>query len=82
MAYEWDPLKELRNRVKHRISFDEAILAFEDPQRRFFYDPKHSMKEQRFYCVGNVNGRAVTVRLTMRGNNIRIIGATYGDWTK
>ncbi len=56
MAYECDPLKELRNRVKHGISFEQAILALEDPQRRFFYDPKHSRQEQRFYCVGKVGG--------------------------
>lgn len=80
MAYEWDASKDLKNLLKHGISFEEAIQAYEDPQMELVYDAKHSQKEQRYFCFGKINGQIATVRLTMRGNNIRFIGATYGDW--
>jgi uncharacterized DUF497 family protein len=43
-------------------------------------DEKHSADEERTFCLGIVNGRVATVRFTMRGDRIRIIGAGY--WRK
>ena len=31
MRFEWDGDKSHRNRIKHRISFETAILVFHDP---------------------------------------------------
>ena len=40
-------------------------------------DEKHSSEEERFFCVGNDGNGIVTVRFTVRGESIRIIGAGY-----
>jgi uncharacterized DUF497 family protein len=40
----------------------------------------HSSAEQRRFCLGIVNGGVMTVRFTVRGTTIRIIGAGY--WRK
>lgn len=31
MQYDWDPAKAARNLAKHRVSFDEAVTVFDDP---------------------------------------------------
>lgn len=43
-------------------------------------DEAYSAAEPRWFCLGIVNGRVMTVRFTLRRNNIRIIGAGY--WRK
>jgi len=29
--YEWDPVKEQSNRRKHGLTFDDAMVVFDDP---------------------------------------------------
>ena len=41
------------------------------------FDEGHSQTEDRYYCIGNVDGGVLTVRLTIREATIRIIGAGY-----
>ena len=38
---------------------------------------KYSIDEDRYFCIGQIDKRIVTVRFIMRKNNIRIIGAGY-----
>lgn len=76
----WDPLKELANVKKHGVDFVTASEAFFDLQRKIFTDAAHSNEEQRYFCIGKVNGRILTVRFIYRENMIRIIGAGY--WRK
>lgn len=78
--FEWDDEKDKDNQVKHNVSFSLAQRAFLDPQRVIVEDLSHSMKEERFYCIGRVNDGIMTVRFTYRGNVIRIYGAGY--WRK
>jgi uncharacterized protein len=33
MIFDWDPVKEKANVVKHGVSFHEAQFAFKDPNR-------------------------------------------------
>jgi len=77
MEFEWDESKNLANIEKHRVSFEEAMLAFLDPNRKIRLNVKHSEGERRFYCFGEVGNRVMTVRFTVRGKRIRIIGAGY-----
>jgi uncharacterized protein len=80
-SFEWDDAKDALNRVKHGVGFDEAQRAFVDPRRVVIaVDEAHSVEEPRWCCLGIVDGRVMTVRFTLRGNNIRIIGAGY--WCK
>lgn len=75
--FEWDKLKDLINICKHRVSFDEAQEAFEDPHRIILKDVEHSHNEQRYYCLAKVYKSVMTVRFTYRNHKIRIIGAGY-----
>ena len=78
--FEWDRFKEVANFEKHGINFWTASLVFEDPHRVISRDEEHSETEERFYCIGKVNDKIVTVRFVQRGDLIRIIGAGY--WRK
>jgi uncharacterized DUF497 family protein len=77
MTFEWDENKNLENIEKHNISFEKAQEAFFDKKRFIIKDKKHSNKEERFFCIGNDGNGIVTIRFTMRNNNIRILGAGY-----
>jgi len=79
-SFIWDSRKELLNIYKHRVSFTVATEAFNDPNRKICADSKHSAGEERFFCVGQVEDRVLTVRFAYRGDKIRIIGAGY--WRK
>ena len=76
----WDIERELINIQKHGVDFVVAARAFKDPKRKIFIDSKHSGREERFFCIGRVEGRVLTVRFIYRGGKIRIFGAGY--WRK
>ncbi|MFA4836850.1 MAG: BrnT family toxin [Dehalococcoidia bacterium] len=77
MQFEWDESKNLANVEKHGVSFEEAVYAFLDPDRKIRFNPKHSQEEKRYFCFGKVGKLVLTVRFTVRGETIRIIGAGY-----
>ena len=79
MIFEWDERKNLINQRKHGVGFEEAKRAFLDLNRIITYDEKHSSdSEKRYFCFGKVVDQVLTVRFTIRGENIRIFGA--GCW--
>ena len=77
-SFIWDAHKETENIRKHGINFSQASLVFIDPRRKIFHDSKHSGQEERFFCIGVVSRKVMTVRFTYRGDKIRLIGA--GHW--
>ena len=80
-TFEWDYLKNQINSYKHKVSFEEAQVAFTDKNRLILTDSDHSTKtEQRFYCIGKIQEKICTVRYSKRNGKIRIIGAGY--WRK
>ena len=79
-SFEWDPYKEWLNILKHGVNFTTATEAFKDPRIRISIDSKHSEKEPRYFCLGKVGHRILTVRFLYRAGKIRIIGAGY--WRK
>lgn len=83
-VFEWDLTKELKNVLKHGLSFGEAIEVFQDSKVMHVKDEDHSKDEERFYAVGKVfSGAIVTVRYTRRDNVIRIFGAAcWRKWRK
>jgi uncharacterized DUF497 family protein len=83
-VFEWDLDKELKNVLKHGVSFREAIEVFRDPKVIHVEDEAHSGKEERFYAVGRVtSGGIITVRYTQRHHAIRIFGAArWRKWRK
>lgn len=72
MEFEWDTDKNLANIEKHGVSFDEAMKAFVDPKRKIRLNTKHSRAEIRYYCIGMVADRVLTVRFTIRTGKVRL----------
>lgn len=75
--FVWDSRREWVNIHKHGVDFVTASKVFMDPQRKIFEDTRHGEKEQRFFCIGKVEGKILTVRFVYRENTIRIFGAGY-----
>ena len=61
---EWDEDKNLINQEKHGVSFEKAQRAFDDPHRIIIRDLAHETGEQRFFCLGLVDGGVLTVRFS------------------
>ena len=76
----WDEAKETANIRKHGVDFITSLKVFMDIKRKIYIDSKHTSKEERFFCIGEVGGRILTVRFTYREGRIRIFGAGY--WRK
>jgi uncharacterized DUF497 family protein len=80
-SFAWDEAKNLKNQQRHHVSFEYAQRAFDDPKRVIVRDLAHEKgKEERFFCLGKVDGGILTVRFSYRGQVIRIFGA--GFWRK
>ncbi|MDO8535823.1 MAG: BrnT family toxin [Candidatus Omnitrophota bacterium] len=78
--FVWEVERDIANIAKHRVDFITASRAFLDIKRKIFVDSKHSIDESRYFCIGMVKGRVITVRFTYREGMIRIFGAGY--WRK
>lgn len=78
VGFSWDRQKDLRNRVKHGISFDEASSVFLDEQARLIADPDHSANEDRFVLLGLSYAMRLLIVVHVYQDNdemIRIISA-------
>ena len=74
-GYEWDEDKARQNIVRHRISFEIARLAFDDPIAIERVDDRFRYNEARFIVIGMVAGRLLVVAYTLRNGMVRIISA-------
>ena len=72
--FEWDDRKAAANLPKHKISFRQARLAFDDP-RAIVRPDFDEADEERFLLTGLLGVRMVTVVFTERGPRKRIISA-------
>ena len=79
-TFDWDEEREPTNQLKHGVDFQTAQYAFFDPYRLIVHDAKHSELEERWFCIGKVHERVLTVRFTYRQGIIRIFGAA--EWRK
>jgi uncharacterized DUF497 family protein len=59
MVFEWDEAKNRRNLAKHRISFDNAKLVFDDPHGLSYQD-REVDGDERWQTMG-VIARSVVV---------------------
>ena len=67
MYWTWDEGKNRANIQKHKVSFETAILALDDPLSLMYDDPYPL--EQRFHTIGMV-GNAVYWLLYTPGLNL------------
>jgi uncharacterized protein len=74
MEFEWDEAKRLANLDKHGVDFIDVPAVF-DGDTVTVEDDRYSYGEQRFVTFGLLQGRAVAVVYTDRGESIRIISA-------
>ncbi len=76
MEFEWDEEKAATNIKNHGVSFEEVKSVFDDPLYVDFYDPDHSLDEDRFVIVGmSRQGRLLVVSYTERNEATRLISA-------
>ena len=75
MEFEWDPDKAIVDLEKHGISFDEASLAFFDPNAIELFDDLNSEDEIRFQLIGISRVRLLFVGYTLRDDRVRIVTA-------
>ncbi len=79
MRFEWDERKNIRNRAKHRVSFETATLVFEDPRVVSILD-RTDENEERWHSIGRAGGIVLLLVVhTFRGDEndevARIISA-------
>ena len=75
----WDEAKNLGNKRKHGISFDEAAELFTSSTEYLeIFDYEHSDLEDRFLAIGPVRRGLVLVVWTERDENVaRVISARW-----
>lgn len=79
MRFEWDEQKNIRNRVKHRVSFETAQLVFDDPRQVSILERLED-HEERWQTIGMAGGLLLLLVVhTFRGQEddevTRIISA-------
>jgi uncharacterized DUF497 family protein len=52
IGFVWDPKKNVANKGKHGVSFEEAQTVFYDEYAQLIADPDHSDEEDRFIILG------------------------------
>jgi uncharacterized protein len=52
LCFDWDKRKNLANKRKHKVSFEEAQTVFYDEEALLRDDPDHSDDEDRFILLG------------------------------
>lgn len=73
-AFEWDVSKAVSNYTKHGISFELAVLVWEDPDGLVL--PSETTDEPRWMALGTVHGIVLAVVFTYREPaTIRLISA-------
>ena len=81
LKFGWDENKNISNKKKHGISFEEAKTVFIDELARLIPDPDGSQGEERFILMGiSRQSNLLTVCHCERDlNTIRIISARKAD---
>lgn len=77
IRFEWDFLKNVINKKKHNILFEEAATVFYDDCALLYSDPEHSEYEERFLLLGysSTNKICLVCHCYREDNVIRIISA-------
>ena len=61
MIYTWDEKKNQSNIKKHKVSFVQAVHAFQDPLRMDFFDQRHSSLDEDRYLLFGFAGSSVLI---------------------
>jgi uncharacterized protein len=74
-GFEWDDDKAARNFADHRVRFEEATFAFDDPCAYDQDDVSERYGEMRTKRIAHSGQRLLVVIYTERGPRVRIISA-------
>ncbi len=78
LDFEWDPQKNRRNLKDHKISFEIAKLAFDDPNHLTKFD-RCKDGEERWHTLGYIGPVLIivvhTYRMTSNKEIVRLISA-------
>ena len=72
VSFEWDEQKNLLNRAKHTLDFEDATEIFYGP---IFLRRSDRNNEERWIAVGSLESKLIAVVFTRRADVIRIISA-------
>lgn len=75
--FERDDVKAASNLRKHRVSFDQARVVFDDP--KILIEPDDDTSEERWRHIGMTTSGIVFVVATERGQRNRIIMARRAE---
>ena len=78
MKFEWDEAKNIGNFKKHHVWFEEAQTVWADAKSMEFFDPEHSVQEERFIRVGLATSQKLLLVVFCErdlGDIVRIISA-------
>ena len=73
--FAWDDTKAKRNLKDHRMSFEIARTAFDDPNAIDNLDDREDYDEERINRIASIDGVVVFVTFVLRDERIRIISA-------
>lgn len=82
ISFEWDDPKNRSNLEKHGVSFEEATLAFDDPDAKIYEDTHHSTAHEiRQKLIGRSFLGLLLVIFTIRSREgrYRIISARLAN---
>jgi uncharacterized DUF497 family protein len=71
MIFEFDHLKSLANKEKHRIDYNEAQRLWLDPERIII--PARTLDEARYLMIARLSDTHWSLIYTLREESIRII---------
>ena len=78
VKFEWDETKNLGNRKKHRVSFEEARNLLAGGDYLEIFDKEHSETEERFIAIGLISRGLIVVVWTLSDDETaRIISARF-----
>jgi uncharacterized DUF497 family protein len=75
----WDPVKDLANQRKHRVSFRQASELFTSGIDYLeLFDDEHSEAEDRFIAIGPIRrGLVLVIWTELDEDTVRIISARW-----
>jgi uncharacterized DUF497 family protein len=71
MGFEYDPAKNIENKRKHGIDFEEAQMLWADPE--LIEIPARTTDELRWLLIGRIGEKHWSAVITRRGADVRLI---------
>jgi uncharacterized DUF497 family protein len=79
IGFAWDPKKAASNLFDHKVSFEQAAVAFRAPFAVEWVDDREEYDEERMSLLRLCGREVLYVAYTERGANVRIITARRAE---